>query len=189
MVGVRHVLACELRDGVRPACLADRADRRHLTLADVEGVLAEDLARRELDHPLDRVLRGERRLERVVGADHVDAHRSHRAREHRVDAGDAGGVDDVRHALRRLGQARAGRGRRPARSGSSGGRRDRCPTARRDGGCRRRSTSLASTSRRASVVPMKPAPPVIRILLPLSATRRVYRRIVDGPCTARSSSR
>ena len=38
-------------------------------------------------------------------------------------------------------------------------------------------TSFASTSRRASVVPMKPAPPVIRILLPLSATRRVYRRL------------
>src|SRR5262249_13173416 len=31
--------------------------------------------------------------------------------------------------------------------------------------------SFASTSRRASVVPMKPAPPVIRILLPLSAMR------------------
>ncbi len=28
-------------------------------------------------------------------------------------------------------------------------------------------------SMRASVVPMKPAPPVIRILLPLRATRRV----------------
>ena len=106
VVGVRHVLARELRDGVRPARLADRADRRHLALADVEGVLAEDLARRELDHPLDRVLRRERRLERVVGADHVDAHRPHRAREHGVDAGDAGGVDDVRDALRGLGQAR-----------------------------------------------------------------------------------
>ena len=106
VVGVRHVLAGELRDGVRPARLADRADRRHLPLADVERVLPEHLARRELDHPLDRVLRRERRLERVVGADHVDAHRPHGAREHRVDAGDAGRVDDVRHALRRLGQAR-----------------------------------------------------------------------------------
>ena len=106
VVGVRHVLAGELRDGVRPACLADRADRRHLALADVEGVLPEHLARRELDHPLDRVLRRERGLERVVGADHVDAHRPHGAREHGVDAGDAGGVDDVGHALRRLGQAR-----------------------------------------------------------------------------------
>ena len=105
VVGVRHVLAGELRDGVRPARLAHRADRRDLPFADVERVLAEDLARRELDHPLDRALRRQRCLERVVGADHVHAHRAHGAREHGVDAGDPGRVDDVRHALRRLGQA------------------------------------------------------------------------------------
>src|SRR5712691_3725103 len=34
--------------------------------------------------------------------------------------------------------------------------------------------SFASTSRRASVVPMNPAPPVIRIRLPCRGTRRVY---------------
>ena len=55
MVGVRHVLAGELRDGVRPARLADRADRRDLALADVVGVGAEDLARREVDEALERV--------------------------------------------------------------------------------------------------------------------------------------
>ena len=106
VVGVRHVLAGELRDGIRPPRLADRADRRHLPLADVERVLPEHLARRELDHPLDRVLGRERGLESVVGADHVDPHRPHGAREHGVDAGDARGVDDVRDALRRLRQAR-----------------------------------------------------------------------------------
>ena len=37
-------------------------------------------------------------------------------------------------------------------------------------------TSLSSTSRRASVVPMKPAPPVMTIRLPLRDTRRVYVR-------------
>ena len=69
VVGVRHVLAGELRDGVRPARLADRADRRDVGLLDVERVLAEHLARRELDEPLDGVARRERGLERVVGAD------------------------------------------------------------------------------------------------------------------------
>ena len=49
VVGVRHVLAGELRDRVRPARLADRADRRHVALLDVERVLPEHLARRELD--------------------------------------------------------------------------------------------------------------------------------------------
>ena len=54
VVGVRHVLAGELRDGVRPARLADRADRRDLALLDVVGVRAEDLARREVDEALER---------------------------------------------------------------------------------------------------------------------------------------
>ena len=53
MVGVRHVLAGELGDGVRPARLADGADRRNLTLLDAEGVRAEDLAGGEVDEPLD----------------------------------------------------------------------------------------------------------------------------------------
>ena len=47
-------------------------------------------------------MRRERRLERVVGADHVHAHRPHRALEHGVDAGDRGAVDDVRRAAREL---------------------------------------------------------------------------------------
>src|SRR5438270_6801167 len=53
VVGVGHVLAGELRDGVRPAGLADGADRRDLSPADVVGVPAEDLARREVEEALD----------------------------------------------------------------------------------------------------------------------------------------
>ena len=98
VVGVRHVLARELRDGVGPARLADRADRRHVPLGRVDRVRAEDLARRELDQALERVLRRERRLQHVVGADHVHPHRPHRALEHVVDAGDRRAVDDVRRA-------------------------------------------------------------------------------------------
>ena len=60
VVGVRHVLAGELRDRVRPARLADRADRRHVALLDVERVRAEDLARREVDEALERVERRRR---------------------------------------------------------------------------------------------------------------------------------
>ena len=105
VVGVRHVLAGELRDRVRPARLADRADRRDLPSLDVERVRAEHLARREVDEALERVQRRERGLERVVGADHVDAHRPHRALEHGVDAGDRGAVDDVRRAARELGRS------------------------------------------------------------------------------------
>ena len=105
VVGVRHVLAGELRDRVRPARLADRADRRHLALLDAEGVRAEDLARREVDEALERVERADRRLEHVVGADHVHAHRPHRALEHGVDAGDRRAVDDVRRAARELAHA------------------------------------------------------------------------------------
>ena len=41
----------------------------------------------------------ERRLERVVRADHVDPHGAHRAREDGVDAGDRSGVHEVRAAL------------------------------------------------------------------------------------------
>ena len=98
VVGVRHVLACELRDGVRPARLADRADRGDLALGDVVGVGTEDLARREVDEALEGALRRERGLEGVVGADHVHAHHPHRALEHRLDARDRGAVHEVRGA-------------------------------------------------------------------------------------------
>jgi hypothetical protein len=67
-----------------------------MALADVEGVRAEDLARREVEEALDRALRRQRRLEGVVGADQVHAHRPHRALAHRVDACDRRQVDDVR---------------------------------------------------------------------------------------------
>jgi hypothetical protein len=105
VVGVRHVLACQLGDRVRPARFADRADRGHVRLLHVEGVLAEDLAGREVDDALHRVGRRERRLEHVVGPDHVDPHRSHGALEHRVDARDPGAVDDVRRVADGLSQA------------------------------------------------------------------------------------
>ena len=104
VVRVRHVLAGELRDRVRPARLADRALRGHVLLVDLERVRAEDLARRELDDALDRVLRRERRLERVVGADEVHAHRPHGALDDGVDAGDRGGVDEVRRAAHDVGE-------------------------------------------------------------------------------------
>ena len=104
VVGVRHVLARELRHRVRPPRLADRADGRHVALLDVERVLAEHLARRELDEALERVARRDGRLERVVGADHVHPHRAHRAREHGVDARDPGGVDDVGASRGELGE-------------------------------------------------------------------------------------
>ena len=102
VVGVRHVLARELRHRVGPARLAHGPDRRDVRLLDVERVLTEDLARREVHQALDRVFRTERSLEHVVGADHVDAHRPHRALENGVHAGDAGAVDDVRRALEEL---------------------------------------------------------------------------------------
>ena len=55
----------------------------------------EHLACREVDKPLKRAQCCERRFERVVGANHVDAHRPHRAREHCVHPSDCGAVDDV----------------------------------------------------------------------------------------------
>ena len=57
VVRVRHVLAGELGDGVGPARLADGAARRDVRLVHVERVRAEDLARREVDEALDRLLR------------------------------------------------------------------------------------------------------------------------------------
>ena len=102
VVRVSHVLAGELGHGVGPACLADRADRRHVRLVHVERVLAEHLARGEIDEPFERVLRAQRSLEDVVGPDHVDPHRADGALEDRVYACDAGAVDDVRRACESL---------------------------------------------------------------------------------------
>jgi hypothetical protein len=107
VIRVRHVLARELGDGVRPARLAHAADRRDLPLAHVEGVRSEDLARREVDEALERRKRRERGLEGVVRADDVHAHRPHRALAYRVDSGDRRAVHDVRRArgeiLQRIG--------------------------------------------------------------------------------------
>ena len=85
-----------------------------MALLHVEGVLAEHLARRELHEALERVERRRGRLEDVVGADHVDAHRPDGALQHGVDPGDPCGVDDVRAALDE-------RGVRPARLQRAGG--------------------------------------------------------------------
>ena len=98
MVRVRHVLAGELRDGVRPAGLADRAGDRDARLRHAERLRAEDLARREVDDPLEGVLRRQPGLEGVERADHVHAHRPHRALADGVDASDGGAVGDVRGA-------------------------------------------------------------------------------------------
>ena len=73
-----------------------------MALGDVEGLLAEDLARRELDHTLERRLGRHPGLEHVVRPDQVHPHRPHRAREDGVDSGNCGRVDDVRDAARHL---------------------------------------------------------------------------------------
>ena len=106
VVGVGHVLARELRDRVRPAGLADRADGRDLRLLHVECVLAEHLAGRELDEALERVAGCDSGLERVVGADHVDAHRADGAGEDRVDACDSRRMDEMRAPVGELDQPR-----------------------------------------------------------------------------------
>ncbi len=62
---------------------------------DVERVLAEHLARREVHEPLHGVARRERCFEHVVGADHVHAHRADRALEDGVDSRYARAVDDM----------------------------------------------------------------------------------------------
>ena len=182
VVGVRHVLARELRDGVGPARLADRADRRHLALLDAKGVRAEDLARREVDEALERRLGRERGLERVVRADHVDAHRAHRALEHRVDAGDRGAVDEVRRAARRVDTARRRRGCRPGQLEVRVVGEVVPDSASR---CRlsNATTVFRSTSSRASVVPMKPAPPVMKTRFPVECHGGTG--IVDARATAR----
>ena len=143
---------------------------------DVERVRAEDLARRELDEALERVLRRERSLERVVGADHVHAHRPHRAREHGVDAGDRRAVDDVRRAAgeldHRLGVEHVALAELEVRVVGEIGAGERVAVevvdARRPR-CRRPAGARASS-------PMKPAPPVIRIFLPSSAIAEARRR-------------
>ena len=171
MVGVRHVLAGELRDGVRPARLADRADRRDLALAARCSACVPKTSLVEKSTNRSSVsLRRERGLERVVGADHVHAHRAHRALEHGVDAGDRGAVDEVRRA-----RARAPSAARASRTSAwmelkfgwsaSVGARERVAVEVVDGD----DLCCASTSSRASVVAMKPAPPVMKIRLPSSA--------------------
>ena len=117
--------------------------------------------------------RRERGLEHVVGADHVDAHRPHRALEHGVDAGDRRAVDDVRRALRelaeRVGVQDVALDEVEVRVLGEVARRERVAVEVVE-----RDDLVRSTSRRASVVPMKPAPPVIRMRLPSSATRPLY---------------
>ena len=73
-----------------------------MSFLDVERVLAEHLARRELDEALHGLPCRDSGLEGVVGADHVDAHRADWAREHGVDSGDPRRVDEVRAAGREL---------------------------------------------------------------------------------------
>ncbi len=138
VVGVRHVLAGELRDRVRPARLADRADRRHAALRCVDRVRAEHLARRELDQPLERVLRRERRLEHVVRADHVHPHRAHRARAARCRRRRSPRSGRCASRPRRARERRRRRADRRRGTRSSGARPGRCPRARRGAGCRRR---------------------------------------------------
>ena len=106
VVRVRHVLAGELRDRIGPAGLADRARRRDVALLDVDRLPAEHLAGREVDEALERRAHRGSRLEHVVGADDVHAHRAHRALDHGLDPGDRRAVDDVR----RTGQKRRERG-------------------------------------------------------------------------------
>ena len=96
------MLARKLRYGVRPARFADGADRRHVRLVHVERVLAEDLARREVDEALERLLCSECRLEHVVRPDHVHAHRPYGARKNRVHTGDSRAVNDVGRAGKRV---------------------------------------------------------------------------------------
>ncbi len=86
-VCVRQVLARQLTDRIGPARLADRAGDGLRTLADLEGLRAENLGGRKLEEALDaaHLLR---RLQRVGGADHVDAHRGHGIAHSALDAGD-----------------------------------------------------------------------------------------------------
>ena len=158
-----------------------------LVSATLNACDAEHLARGEVDEPLERVLRRQPGLEHVVGADHVDAHRPHRALEHRVHAGDS---------------PRSGRcASRPSRARRACSASRTSPWTKVRFGCSRRSLaesasrcrlssatiSLRSTSRRASVVPMKPAPPVIRMRLPSSATRPLYPGYPEAHDSSRDS--
>ena len=165
-----HVLAGELRDGVRPARLAHGADG---------GRSLRGRSRRACRRP--RSWRSRRSVRRslslparpraLVGADEVHAHGADGALEDGVDARDAGAVDDVRRSRGQLRQRveveHVGlveaevRVVEQLRASAS---RWRLSTA---------TTTLSSTSRRASVVPMKPAPPVTKMRFPVSATRRV----------------
>ena len=173
MVGVRHVLARELRDGVRPARLADRADRRDLPLLDVRNACVPKTSLVEKSTKRSSVVeRRERGLERVVGADHVHAHRPHRALEHGVDAGDRRAVDEVRRAARGSRERVRVEDVALDAARSSGGRRARCPASASRWRLSNATTVFRSTSSRASVVPMKPAPPVMKIRLPSSIAQK-----------------
>ena len=97
---VRQVLRRQLARGVDPAALADRADRREVVFLALVDERAVDLAGRELDEALDPDL--ERRLDDLVRAEHVDLHRPHRAAIDGIDAGDRGAVNDDRAAIDRL---------------------------------------------------------------------------------------
>ena len=96
VVAQGQVLGRELRHGVGPPGLTDRAQTRHVALGDLVGVAPKDLARAEVQEPLAAPAR-EGGLERVVGADERDLHRQHGVLEHRIHAGDRRHVhDDVR---------------------------------------------------------------------------------------------
>ena len=122
----------------------------------------------------------DRRLEHVVGADHVHAHRPHRALEHGVDAGDRRAVDDVRRAGGELASSRRASSTSAWWSVKFGCSASGVPESASRCRLSTATISFSSTSCRASVVPMKPAPPVMKIRLPLS-TRRVYRRATVFP--------
>ena len=111
----------ELRDRVGPASLADRADRRDVGLLDVERVLPEHLARRELDDPLDR-----RPSSRVPP-------RARCTCRSRSPASSAPGSRAPCRRPRSRRRARRGCSRRRARSGARD--RGRRPARRRKFGC------------------------------------------------------
>ena len=100
------------RSGTRAPCARRRASRRRRSSAPRRRSRSSSRApRRTLNACWPKTslveksttrstvsLRRERRLEHVVRADHVHAHRPHGALEHRVHAGDRRAVDDVRRA-------------------------------------------------------------------------------------------
>ena len=100
VVRVRQVLRRELARGVDPAALADRADGRQVVFLALVDERSVDLAGRELDEALDADL--ERRLDHLMGAEHVHFHRPHRVAIDGIDAGDRRAVDHDLAAVDRL---------------------------------------------------------------------------------------